>query len=82
MTKKNKERIEFLERAMEAIKPFLKFNISVAEASLQMRGKNQLALLPQLLLVCDAHNIKQFTELNEFLSERKAEIHRSEMKAV
>lgn len=82
MTKKNRERIEFLDKAMVAIEPFIKFNVSVTEASLQMRGKNHLALLPQLLLLCDAHKIKHFSELKKFLLEKKTIIHRKEIKAV
>ena len=82
MNTKDAERVDFLNRAIQSIEPYVRYNISVAEASLKFNNNHQEAMLPQLLLICNAHKMKQFSELNEFLSDRKAEIHRKEIKAV
>ena len=80
---KHEERIAFYDKALSAIEPFVKFNVSVSEVSLKYRGRvNQTAMINQLLLICDAAKMKTFEELKKFLLEKKTIIHRKEIKAV
>ena len=80
---KVKERIEFYEKALSAIEPFVKYNVSVSEVSLKYKGRvNQAAMINQLLLICNAAKMNNFSELKKFLLEKKTEIHRKEIKAV